>query len=64
MTVQLFFFCNKYEEDVSVETVVARFATIISVVETAYNIDDIEDEIDNEEILLTLVRTLKKIFEN
>ena len=47
-------FCNKYEEDVSVETVASRFATIISIVETAYNIDAIEDEIDNGEILSAL----------
>ena len=48
------FFYNKYEEDVSIETVDSIFATTISVVETAYNIDDIEDDINNEEILSTL----------
>ena len=53
MTILLFFY-NKYEEDVSIETVDSIFATTISVVEKAYNIDDIEDEINNEEILSTL----------
>ena len=50
----LLFFCNKYEEDATTDTVDSIFATIISVVETAYNIDNIEDEINNEEILSTL----------
>ena len=39
-------FCNKYEEDDSIETVAFGLATIISEVETAYNIDEIDEEID------------------
>ena len=37
-------------ENVSIGTVHSIFAITISVVETVYNIDDIEDEIKNKEI--------------
>ena len=42
-------FCNKYEEDVNVPTVVNRFANIIVDIETFFNVD-IDDEIENDEI--------------
>ena len=56
-------FCNKYEEDDSIETVAFGLATIISEVETAYNIDEIDEEIDQQEIYQLYMRTLKNIFE-